>query len=162
MNPYASFLGNRDPLEVIASTPNKLRDYAKSLGERRVEQAPAPGKWSAREIVCHLADTELVFSFRLRQTLAEDRYVVQPFDQDKWATNYATYKIGPALDVFSSVRAWNAALVKSLPQEAFAKKLTHPERGELTFRELVETMAGHDLNHLRQMEAIAGRFASAR
>lgn len=161
-NPYASFLGERDPLEVIAGTPKQLETLINSLGPERANQAPAPGKWSAREIVCHLADCETVFAYRIRQALAEDHHVVQPFDQDKWAKNYAAYGAREALAVFSAERQWNRRLLASLPAEAFAKRLTHPERGEMDLGVVVETMGGHDINHVRQVEAIAGRAASAR
>ncbi len=157
MNPYASHLGNRNPVEVIAATAKQLNLFATALGPRGVEQALAPGKWSAREILCHLADCELVFAYRLRQSLAEDHHVIQPFDQDKWASTYAAYDSAAALAVFSSVRKWNLALIRKVSQPALAKPLTHPERGEMTFRVLIETMAGHDLNHLKQIEKIAGR-----
>jgi hypothetical protein len=80
---------------------------------------------------------------------------MQPFDQDRWAANYAAYDAGAALAVFSAVRAWNLALLRSLPAEAFARKVSHPERGEMTFQTIVETMGGHDLNHLKQLERIA-------
>jgi hypothetical protein len=159
MNPYTVYLGERDPQEVIATTAKKLRQYADVFGSRRLGQAPAPGKWSAREILCHLADCEIVFAYRLRQTLAEDHHVIQPFDQDKWATSYAAYDGVAALAVFSSVRQWNILFIKSVPPETMAKHVMHPERGEMTFKELVETMAGHDLNHLGQMERIAARLA---
>src|SRR5262249_7420637 len=67
MNPYASFLGGSDPLEVMAATPKQLQSLLDAIGPRRIDQAPDTGKWSARDIVCHLADCELVFAFRLRQ-----------------------------------------------------------------------------------------------
>jgi len=161
MNPYASFLGNRDPHEVIAATAGRLREIASTLGAAGVERKPAPGKWSVREIVCHLADTEVAFGFRLRQSLAEDNHVVQPFDQEKWDDFYDAYDVHSALATFDAIRAWNLALIRSLPPDAFSRELTHPERGRMTFRVLVETMAGHDLNHLRQMEAIAGASVAA-
>lgn len=161
LNPYASFLGNRNPLEVIAETSQKLESLLATLGPERANQPPAPGKWSAREIVCHLADCETVFAFRIRQALAEENHVVQPFDQEKWAKNYAAYGAHEALALFSAARAWNRQLLASLPAETFAKRLTHPERGEMTLQVVVETMGGHDINHIRQIEAIAGRTASA-
>ncbi|HKW88874.1 MAG TPA: DinB family protein [Candidatus Acidoferrales bacterium] len=161
LNPYASFLGNRIPLEVIAETPNKLKTLLATLGPERANQSPSPGKWSAREIVCHLADCETVFAFRIRQALAEENHVVQPFDQDRWAKNYGVYTADEALALFSAARAWNRRLIASLPAEAFAKKLTHPERGEMAFQVLVETMGGHDINHIRQIEAIVGRTTAA-
>lgn len=161
LNPYASFLGNRNPLEVIAETPNKIETLLAALGPERANQSPAPGKWSAREIVCHLADCETVFAFRIRQALAEENHVVQPFDQDKWAKNYAAYDTDEALALFSATRAWNLRLIDSLPAEAFEKRLTHPERGEMALRVVIETMGGHDVNHIRQIETIVGRTAAA-
>ena len=155
MNPYASHLGTRDPLQTIGETPERLHSLIGKIGAERVNQPTAPGKWSPREIACHLADCELAFSFRLRQSLSEDGHVMQPFDQDRWAVNYTAYDAGAALAVFSAVRAWNLALLRSLPAEAFARKVSHPERGEMTFQTIVETMGGHDLNHLKQLERIA-------
>jgi hypothetical protein len=158
-NPYASYLGERDPSEVIAGTSKKLRQYADVFGSRRLGQAPAPGKWSAREIICHLADCEIVFAYRLRQTVAEAHHVIQPFDQDKWAESYAGYDGVAALAVFSALRNWNILFIKSVSPETMAKHVMHPERGEMTFKVLVETMAGHDINHLGQLERIAARLA---
>lgn len=105
--------------------------------------------------MCHLADCELVFSYRLRQALAQDHHVIQPFDQEIWAKNYAAYDPQAAMMTFSCIRQWNLMLLRSIPADAMAKPVFHPERGEMTFRELIETMAGHDLNHLSQLEAIA-------
>jgi uncharacterized damage-inducible protein DinB len=155
VNPYASFLGTLDPRQVIASTPLRLREFLDSLGEVRANQPSAPGKWSVREILCHLADCEVVFAFRLRQTLAEPHHVIQPFDQDLWARNYAAYDAPSALAVFTAVRDFNVKLIASLPPEAFSTPVTHPERGTMTFQAIVETMGGHDLNHLAQIEKIA-------
>jgi uncharacterized damage-inducible protein DinB len=159
-NPYASYLGDRNPIEVIASTAATLQSLSETLGPARIEQAPAPGKWSAREILCHLADCEVVFAYRIRQTLAEDHHVIQPFDQDLWAKTYAAFSAREALSTFTAVRQWNVTLIHALPAEADSKPLSHPERGTMTFRVLIETMAGHDLNHLGQMQALAARFAS--
>lgn len=161
MNPYAAHLGNRDALEAIAATPRELQSLVDALGPERVEQPPASGKWSAREVLCHLADGEIVFAFRLRQTLAEDHHVVQPFDQDKWASQYRSHDVHAALAVFSAVRQWNLALIRNASPQALSKKVTHPERGEMTFQTIVETMAGHDLGHIRQIERIAAQPAEA-
>jgi hypothetical protein len=80
---------------------------------------------------------------------------MQPFDQDRWAANYAAYNADAALALFAAARGWNLALLRSLPAEAFARKVSHPERGEMTFQTIVETMGGHDLNHLAQLEKAA-------
>ena len=159
-NPYAPHLGNRDPLQVIAATASQLEQLFDALGAKGVNQPPAAGKWSAREIVCHLADCELVFAVRLRQTLAEDRHTVQPFDQEKWAATYAAYDASMALAVFAATRHWNLALIRTVPPTALSKPVFHPERGEMTFKTLIETMAGHDINHLRQIEKIATSLKS--
>ena len=154
MNPYAAYLGDRNAVEVIENTSRRLYEASASLGAAGIEWRPAPNKWNAREILCHLADCEIVFAFRLRQTLAEDHHRIQPFDQEKWAGTYGGRDIRIALDVFSSVREWNVALVRSSSPAQLTKKVTHPERGEETFQTIVETMAGHDLNHLGQLEKI--------
>jgi hypothetical protein len=161
MNPYASFLGNRDPFEVVERTTGTLSGLTVQLVPASMEWRPAPGKWNAREILCHLADCEIVFAFRLRQTLAEDHHVIQPFDQEKWAGTYGSLGARAALNVFSALREWNLALIGSTPPDLLAKPVNHPERGDMTFRVIVETMAGHDINHLGQLERIIAGFASA-
>ena len=161
MNPYAGYLGDRDPLEVIAATAERLRSLLETLGTDGADRVPAPGKWSAREVLCHLADSEIVFAFRLRQALAEEHHVIQPFDQDKWAAQYARYDAKTAIALFSAVRAWNLTLIRGATPEALARKVTHPERGEMTFQTIIETMAGHDTNHVRQIERICAQRAEA-
>src|SRR5579871_5452426 len=103
VNPYASHLGDRNAREVIAGTPGKLAHLVQKLGGAGLERSVSPGKWPARAILCHLADCELVFAFRLRQALAEPYHVIQPFDQDNWAARYATADAHAALAVFSAV-----------------------------------------------------------
>ncbi len=81
--------------------------------------------------------------------------MIQPFDQDAWAQNYAAYDAESALAVFRAVRDFNVKLIASLPADAFAKPVSHPERGTMTFQTIVDTMGGHDLNHIGQIEKIA-------
>ncbi len=161
MNPYASFLGDRNPTEVIVETAGRLASLLTTLSDEQVNRKPAPGKWSIREILCHLADCEMVFGVRIRQTLAEPHHVVQPFDQDLWAKPYAAYTATAALATFTVVRDWNLALIRSLSPDTFQKPMTHPERGTMTLHTVIETMAGHDINHWQQIERIAARTASA-
>src|SRR5216684_2225891 len=121
MNPYASFLGEQDPIAVISATPGRLSALLNTLGEEGKERSLAPGKWSAREIICHLADCEVVFAFRLRQALAEPHHVIQPFDQEQWAKIYDAFEARAAVEVFTVVRKWNIKLIESIPAEAFSK-----------------------------------------
>lgn len=161
MNPYAGHLGNHAPLDVISETPGRLAELVKTIGAERLDLPSAPGKWSARDILAHLADSEIAIGFRLRQTLAEDHHVIQPFDQDRWARSYPVADLRLALDAFTALRAWNIALIRSVKAEDYSKPVTHPERGTMTFQTIVETIAGHDRNHIRQIEAIAAQAAAA-
>jgi uncharacterized damage-inducible protein DinB len=154
VNPYAKYLGDRNPFEVVAATASRLEQLLGQMGPERADKSPAPGKWSAREIVAHLADCELVFAFRLRQTIAEDHHMIQPFDQESWARSYAAYKADEALAAFTAFRQWNLLFLRPLPSSVYSKPVSHPERGQGTFQILLETMAGHDLNHIGQLEAI--------
>ena len=155
LNPYAKFLDGR-PLEtILAATSHEIANKLQMIGPEKATRPPAPGKWSPAEIVCHLADCEIAFAFRLRQTLAEDHHVLQPFDQEKWAVPYSGISAKDALAAFTALRTWNLKLIaKALPDSA-SKPVTHPERGTMTFQTIVETMAGHDLNHLAQLKSIA-------
>lgn len=149
LNPYASFVAGLDPRQVIADTPNRLAELA-----ALPTHPPAPGKWDVREVMCHLADSEIAFGFRLRQAAAEDHHTIQPFDQDKWAVGYSAYDLPGALEVFGALRRWNLKFIGAQPPEMFQRPVSHPERGQMTFQTVVETMAGHDLNHIRQISLL--------
>lgn len=157
LNPYEKFLDGRPALESLEATPDTLARLIEEIGPARSSVPPAAGKWSAAEIVAHLADCEAVFAFRLRQTLAEDNHTIQPFDQGKWGEQYAGVSAAQALDVFKAMRGWNLRLLRNLKPGAAARTVTHPERGTMTFQTIVETMAGHDLNHIEQLQRIAGK-----
>lgn len=155
LNPYAGFLGEGDAVAIISGTPARLAALVGGMSAEQVEAPIAPGKWSVRQIVTHLADCEIAFGFRLRQALAG--VLIQPFDQDKWAESYGRYSLAGALETFRALRAWDVALVAGLSEADKALKVTHPERGEMTLWTIVETMAGHDLNHLAQVERVAAQ-----
>lgn len=157
LNPYAVHLAGREPRDIIETTGLELHRFAGRIGAAHINTPPAPGKWSARDILCHLADCEVVFAFRLRQAIAEDHHIIQPFDQKKWAQIYGTQSADAALATFEAIRNWNIALLKTLTPGQLAHPVMHPERGEMTVATIVETMGGHDLNHLKQLQAIAER-----
>jgi hypothetical protein len=155
LNPYARFLPqDEDPLEVLAGTPARLHALLDLQTSAVTDRPVAPGKWSPRQIVAHLADCELVFAFRLRQTLAETEPTLQPFHQDRWAARYEAYNLAAALAVFEATRTWNLRLIEAATPDDKTRGVTHPERGTMTFQTIVETMAGHDRNHLRQLEKL--------
>lgn len=155
LNPYAKFLDGRDLSAILSSTSHEIANQLQIIGPDNAGASPAPGKWSPAEIVCHLADCEIAFAFRLRQTLAEDNYTIQPFDQEKWAAPYSGIPAKDALAAFAAMRQWNMLLISRTPPSAASRPVIHPERGAMTFQTIVETMAGHDLNHLGQLKRIA-------
>jgi hypothetical protein len=156
-NPYAKYLGNQDPLAVAAATPGRLYAMLAPLiaaNDERLNQRPVPGKWCMREIMAHLADTEITFGFRLRQGMAAPEVAMQPWDQEVWAERYAVYDAAAALSTFITLRNWNMLFLKTIEPGEWAVTVSHPERGAGVFRVLVETMAGHDVNHLEQIERL--------
>jgi hypothetical protein len=156
-NPYAKYLAGRDALEVLSETPARLQSFVETLGPVRMNESYAPGKWTLNAVLCHLADCEFAFGYRWRQAAAQPHHVIQPFDQDAWAVNYAGLDWHAALASFCSGRVWNTGWLKALKPEVFDKPVTHPERGELTLRTLLEIAAGHDLNHLAQFERVSAK-----
>jgi uncharacterized damage-inducible protein DinB len=161
MNPYALHLEGRDPFAVIAETPQQLAQLVRTADASALDRAPATGKWSIRQVLIHLADCELVFAFRLRQAVAEPQHTIQPFDQDRWAEHSDAYDALTALETFTAARRWNILFLSSLTQAAFSKPVTHPERGTMTLQTIVETMAGHDINHRKQIERVSAATAVA-
>lgn len=158
MNPYIehilSYLGNQDPIWVLQSTPHKLDVLLETFSPEDLESSYQAGKWTAREILCHLADTELLMSYRIRQTLAHDTYTTQVMDQDMWARRYKKLDPSIAVETFKGLRRWNLALLSTLGFEDWHKELLHPERGPESVDLMVRFLAGHDLNHLTQLEKI--------
>ena len=126
--------------------------------------SPAPGKWSARQIVAHLADTELVVAVRMRRTIAEDTPNISAFDQDRWATalDYGERRMSDSLDLLRAVRMANFELLRGLPETAFARKAIHSQRGEITLMDLLSTYTQHVENHAKQIEKIREKCRDSR
>jgi len=118
--------------------------------------APAPGKWSITQILAHLADAELAIAWRLRQILSTDGVAIQAYDQGLWAStfNYADRDPQISLATFRALRAADVALLKSVPKTLWDNYGMHQERGKETIHHTAKMTAGHDLNHLRQIEKI--------
>jgi DinB superfamily len=121
---------------------------------------PAPGKWSVRQIVAHLADAEMVGAHRFRQVIAEDNPTLIAYDQDKWTANldYARRKPKTSLETFRRIRAENHELLKGLPEESFDRAGNHTENGRMTLRQLLEGYAGHAESHARQLQEIREEY----
>jgi DinB superfamily len=153
-------LNGESPLKIQAATPNKLGRLVGRASGAKLRKKPAPGKWSASEILAHLADCEIVVGWRIRQILAAPGTPIQPFDQDAWAAALHYEKRDPkkSLALFRAAREANLALLKSLTPEQWKHHGMHAERGVETIEHTVSMMAGHDLNHLGQVERlVAGK-----
>lgn len=150
------YVAGRDPLKLQAAAPVKLAKLLKKVSPAKARKRPAPGKWSIAEIVAHLADTELAMGWRIRMAVSEPGSTLQPFDQDAWATSMHYDQRDPrkSLEQYRSFRAANLALLKSLRPADWKKSGMHPERGRQSVQTIVQTIAGHDLNHLAQIERI--------
>jgi uncharacterized damage-inducible protein DinB len=120
------------------------------------DYAPAPGKWSVRQIVAHLADAEMVGAHRFRQVIAEDNPTLIAYNQDAWTENldYARRKPKQSLETFRRIRAENYELLKGLAESAFERAGNHSENGRMTLRQLLEGYAGHAESHARQLQEI--------
>ncbi|HSB72839.1 MAG TPA: DinB family protein [Candidatus Methylomirabilis sp.] len=159
MNPYAKFLEHRDPLTVAAATPAKIVSLIRGLTPRQLAKRPAPGKWSIQEIISHLADTEMVMGCRARWIAFEEHPTLVPFDQEKWAAGWAREKepLAETLERFRIMRKSQLRLFRRASKADLQRTGFHPERGEVTLQVQLETLAGHDLNHLEQIQRLAAQ-----
>ena len=145
-----------EALAGMAATPKRLAQLTERLGRKAGTRA-IPDKWSAKEIVGHLADCEVVYGFRYRKILAEPGAELAAFDQDRWAEGlrYREQALAPALASFIGLRGQHLSLFRSLPAEAWDRGGKHPEYGSLSLRQLVVHLAHHDRNHTAQVERLA-------
>jgi DinB family protein len=129
-----------------------------------VDFVPEPGKWSIRQIVAHLSDSEIVGTMRLRQVIAQDEPKLEGFDQEAWVKNldYSRRKPSQSLETFRRIRAENYELLKELPEDAFTRIGNHSERGRITLLQLVQGYAEHAENHATQLRARRGEFKAAK
>jgi hypothetical protein len=146
-----ALLGGQDPLAVLAATPQAVREQTSGLSRELLDSRPAPGEWSAAELLGHLWDAEIAFAFRARLILAQDAPRLVGYDQDAWS-NLARPPFGELLDAFAGLRGANLFLIRQTPETLWDRFGHHEERGPTSFRLLTETMAGHDRAHLRQLE----------
>lgn len=152
-------LGNikgQDPLKIQSATPEKLARLLKGVPKAKLRKRPAPGKWSIHEIMTHLSDTEIAYGFRVRLILGAPGATLVAFDQDTWvaACHYDKRDTLTALEQFAALRKANIALLKSITPEQWKHAGQHAERGEESVEMAVSMMAGHDVNHLAQIERV--------
>jgi len=149
-------LGDRDPHDVLRATPAELRQAVAGLSPEQLSRPEAPGKWSIRQVVLHLADAELVGGFRYRMGLAHDRPTLPGYDQDLWADRlrYQEADLEAALDDFATLRRSNLRLLAGASPADLERAVLHAERGEESLARMMTMFAGHDRVHLNQIERI--------
>jgi len=149
-------LGDKDPLMVLEGLVAELEEHVKGLTIAELRHAEAPGKWSIIEIIQHLADSELVWAYRLRMVLAEKRPQITGYDQDGWASQlrYREVKLRDAMEQLRVLRSTNLRLIGSLSAGELHRAGVHSERGEETVEHMIRLYAGHDLVHLKQISRI--------
>lgn len=155
------FTEGRDPLEIQDGTASAISALIHSEPEARLHIKPPSGKWSVVEIIAHLAEDELVASWRYRQMLEIPGCLLAGFDQDKWAAygRYREWTSGEALALFGLLRHANLRMLRSLGSEEWDRHGEHSERGRMTVRSLALHMAGHDVNHLEQIRSLLARIS---
>ena len=158
------FVEGKDPLQVQSETPKKLAKLIKPLSRKQLSTRPEPGKWSIAEILAHLADGEIVDAWRLRLVISQNGVPIQAFDQDVWAETFDYPRRDPkvSLETFRVLREENLRMLKALPKNLWENHGVHSERGKETVAHIVRMYAGHDLNHLAQVEKIAKAGGSKR
>lgn len=153
---YAEALGSSEPIESLRKAPKRLKKLLKGLSEKQLARRPAPGKWSIKEVLAHLADGEVMLGSRFRLVAAMDRPPLVGYDQDAFVERLALERAKgeDLLEDFAAVRGANVRLLKRLPDEAFARVGLHSERGEESLHGMLIMYAGHDLVHEAQVEGL--------
>jgi hypothetical protein len=153
-----------DLLERYRRGPEVIAVATTGASNVELDFVPAPGKWSVRQICCHLADSEIVGADRFRRTIAEDNPTLVGYDGEAWAENlgYSRRRISQVMQTFRHLRGETHDLLQSLPESAFSRVATHTERGQVTLLGLLRYDAEHTESHARQISAVRQSYNEAR
>jgi uncharacterized damage-inducible protein DinB len=157
-------LGDSKPIDVLKKTEAGLRRAIRGLSKKQLAKPEVPGKWSMRQVLQHLADSDLVWGYRVRMVLAQDRPTLTGYDQDQWADRlgYDEADAEQAIDDFAVLRRANLRLLKRASRDDLKRVGVHNERGEESVEHMMRLYAGHDLLHLRQLDRIRKGLRTAR
>jgi len=158
------YVEGQDAIKVQRTTASRLQKAIKGLTASQLKWRPQPAKWSIAEIIAHLSDTEIVASWRMRSVIGENGVTIQPYDQEAWAAafNYQNRDARRSLELFRTLRENNLAMLKEIPKETWDNYGMHLERGKETMAHLTRMFAGHDTNHVLQVEGIVKQLKSAK
>lgn len=129
------------------------------ITEDELDHAPSDGSWSPRQVVHHLADSEMTSAIRFRRLLTEEDPVVLGYDEEHWARalRYGDRPIGPALDAFAASRATTLQLLELMTEEQWERAGTHSESGAYDVKRWLRIYAGHAHDHANQIRSARGR-----
>jgi exoribonuclease II len=151
-----SFIEGKDPIVVQRRTPELLAQLIEGRHETDLQERPETGKWSVAELLAHLADAEICASWRYRQMIEHNGGALSPYDQDLWnmlGSNTSRNAVD-SLQLFRLLREGNVRVFEKLTDEEWGRHGIHAERGEMSVRDLMQQIAGHDLNHVKQIRNI--------
>jgi len=154
--PYGDLVGSEDPLSLLASTPDRIAELVRGWDASRWSRSYAQGKWTAAQIVLHLAHDEIGWCNRVRLALSVEEYAVQPYDGARWIALETPTVADTALACYVALRRLNLILYGRIAADVRARTFSHPELDEISIDWILQTLAGHDLHHLRQLQLIAG------
>jgi DinB superfamily len=155
--PYSDLLGARDPLAILADTPGRIEEMVRSWDVTRWDTGYAPGKWTATQVVLHLAHDEIGWSNRVRLAVTQDGYVAHPYDGGAWVELETPIPPDVALAAFVALRRLDLVLYRRLTPGQRERPISHPEYGQISVEWIIRVLAGHDLHHLQHLRAIADR-----
>ena len=149
-----ALVGDRDPVALLAAGPGRLAAAAAGLSEADARRPPEPGAWSVLQVLRHVADSEIVYGYRLRLIAAADRPAIPGYDQDAWAgaLNYHHGTVADALADHADARRATVRWLRALDDRQWDRVGVHSERGEESVRQIATLLAAHDLAHAGQVE----------
>ena len=153
-------VGDEKPLDILAQTEARLREAIRGLSKAQLAQREAPDKWSINHVLRHLADSDIVWGWRMRMVLAHDRPPITGYDQDAWADTlgYGEADAEESISEFGVLRAGNLRLLRRATPEDMERVGVHAERGEESVGHMMKLYAGHDVLHLNQLDRIRQRL----
>jgi DinB family protein len=146
-------LGDRNPLEVLAQTASTLADIVRTYPATVLRTRPFEGKWTPNEVIGHLADSEWVYGYRLRQILCEDNPTILGMNQDLWVAGQRHNEREPSelVEMFRTMRQFDLVLWKQMSPADLKRTGQHNERGPESLGVMLRMLGGHDLSHLDQI-----------
>jgi uncharacterized damage-inducible protein DinB len=151
--PYAEYVTGRDPVEVLRESYEAYRGLDARLTPAAWDRPLGPGKWTIRQVLVHVAQWEMIFGLRIRFAVASADYVIQPFEQDPLMSEAGVVDGPTALAAFQAVRKMTLDFAASLTQAQRRQRTVHADRGDIDVEDVLTTLAGHAVHHLRQVQA---------